>query len=87
MPKRVDANQPSIVEGLRALGATVLHLHALGKGVPDILVGHRGRLYLFELKSEKGHLTPRQQRWHHAWRGQVAVIRCLEDALAIMGLD
>lgn len=87
MPKRVDANQPDIVAGLRAVGATVLHLHELGRGVPDILVGHRGNLYLFELKSERGHLTPAQQRWHNAWRDSVAVIRSLEDALRALGVE
>lgn len=85
--KRVDANQASIVADLRAIGATVLHLHAVGQGCPDILVGFRGENYLFEIKSPKGRLTPGQEGWHSLWWGQVAVIRCLEDALAIMGLD
>lgn len=86
-PRRVDANQPRIVEGLRAIGATVLHIHMVAQNSPDIVVGHHGINYLFEIKVEKGQLRPGQQRWHQAWRGQVAVIRCLEDALAIMGLE
>ena len=86
MPKRVDANQPSIVEGLRAIGATVLHIHMVAQNSPDIVVGHHGINYLFEIKIAKGQLRSEQQRWHQAWRGQVAVIRSLEDALLIMGL-
>ena len=86
-PKRVDANQPDIVAGLRAVGASVLHLHAVGHGCPDVLVGHYGCNYLFEIKGPKGRLTGVQQVWYDLWRGQVAVVRSLEDALAIMGLD
>lgn len=84
-PKRVDANQPSIVEGLRAIGATVLHIHMVALNSPDIVVGHHGKNYLFEIKIEKGRLLAGQRRWHKLWRGQVAVIRSLEDALFIMG--
>lgn len=86
-PKRIDANQPAIVRELRQLGATVLHLHTLGKGCPDILVGHKGKLFLFEIKGPKGLLTAEQACWHTLWRGQVAVIRSIEDAMAVMGIE
>ena len=36
---RVDSNQPEIVATLRGMGCSVQHLHAVGKGVPDLLVG------------------------------------------------
>ena len=36
--KKVDANQPEIVEALRAIGYTVTLTHRLGAGFPDILV-------------------------------------------------
>lgn len=36
---RVDRNQPEIVAELRERDYIVVHLHTLGKGVPDILVG------------------------------------------------
>jgi hypothetical protein len=39
---RVDENQPIIVEALRAGGASIVHLHQLGQGIPDILVGAPG---------------------------------------------
>jgi len=35
---RTDANQSEIVAGLRAIGATVQPLHAVGKGCPDLMV-------------------------------------------------
>lgn len=85
-PKRVDANQAEIVADLRAIGASVEHLHDVGDGCPDIAVGCRGQNYLFEIKTEVGQLNQEQRDWHADWQGQVAVIRSSEDALAIMGL-
>jgi len=43
--KKVDANQPQIVKELRALGYSVELDH------DDILVGHNGRTYWFEIKT------------------------------------
>ena len=87
MPKRVDANQRSIVADLRAIGATVEDLHEVGDGCPDIAVGFRGQNYLFEIKTESGQLRANQRRWHDRWNGQVDVIRSSEDALTIMGVQ
>ena len=42
---RVDRNQAEIVVALRAGGASVQPLHAVGKGVPDLLVGWRGKIF------------------------------------------
>ena len=39
---KVDANQHAIVKLLRRLGATVQHLHHVGSGCPDLLVGAPG---------------------------------------------
>jgi hypothetical protein len=47
---RIDANQPAIVAAIRKMGATVLHLHTIGKGAPDILIGYQGKNALVELK-------------------------------------
>ena len=45
--KRVDNNQTQIVKALRDMGCTVEHLHAVGKGCPDIIVGFKGRRMVF----------------------------------------
>lgn len=79
-PSRVDANQAEIVRALREQGATVTHLHAVGHGVPDLLVGWAGMNYLVEVKDGKGKLTPDETEWHQEWRGQVVVIRSYEEA-------
>ena len=84
--RRVDNNQRSIVAALRDIGASVQHLHIIGKGCPDILVGFRGRNYLMEIKMERGKLTPDEDEWHERWRGQVAIVRDADDALRVIGV-
>ena len=37
--RRVDNNQALIVRAFRAAGCTVEHLHQIGKGCPDLLIG------------------------------------------------
>lgn len=85
--RRADANQKAVIAALRSVGATVVSLHAVGGGVPDLLVGYRGETYLLELKGSKsasssktggGKKTiPRQEAWRAAWRGRA--VRILED--------
>ncbi len=87
---RVDANQPEIVQALEKAGATVLHLHQLGKGAPDIAVGWRGLTYLFEIKdgakvASKRRLTDDELRWHLFWRGHVEIAESVDDALRKIG--
>jgi len=81
---RVDANQPEIVRQLREIGCSVLDTHDLGKGAPDIVVGWRGYNWLFEVKSDKGRMTPDETTFHLTWQGQIHVIRNVEQALEIM---
>lgn len=87
MPKRVDGNQAEIVEALRRCGATVQDLHEVGQGCPDILVGRAGKTYLLEIKNgQRGKLNSREVRWHRMWRGQVAVVRTVDEALRAVGV-
>jgi len=84
---KVDANQAEIVAALRKIGATVQPLHAVGQGCPDLLVGWRGMTSLLEVKDGKKppsarKLTEDQERWHAEWRGQVAVVETVEQAIA-----
>ena len=85
MPARVDSNQPEIVAALRKAGATVQHLHMVGKGCPDLLVGFRGRNFLLEIKSPGGRMTPAEQRFFDEWSGQVSIVCTIEQALAAIG--
>lgn len=97
---RVDTNQPEIVAALRYAGESVLLLHQVGGGAPDLLssgtracshcrhgvVGN----FLIEAKDgskppSKQKLTPDEQEFHDNWRGQVAIARTIGDALRIVG--
>lgn len=88
---RIDANQKKIVEGLRARGALVVSLSAMGKGVPDLLVMFRKRLYLLECKdgnkrpSERA-LTPDQKKFHALWSEVTSTVTSLEEALSAVGI-
>lgn len=89
MAKRIDDNQTEIVKGLRDIGATVQSLAPLGKGAPDLLCGHRGRNFLFEVKNpsqppSKRKLTDAETEWHQNWRGSVHTILNFGDALEII---
>lgn len=82
---RVDAGSQAIVEGLRARGCDV---RVIGSPV-DLLVGFRRQNYLLELKAEKARVRtdqPKQDAFLREWRGQVARIRSLDEALKVLGL-
>lgn len=89
---RVDANQSTIAEALRSCGATVQLIHAVGKGCPDLLVGFGGVNLLLEVKDgskspSKRKLTPDEATWHEEWRGQVAIVESVEDAIELLEID
>lgn len=60
---RRDGNEGEIVGALRAVGATVAKLS--GDGIPDLLVEHRGVLYLVEIKDKRvGYVHTRPRGKH-----------------------
>jgi hypothetical protein len=86
---RIDDNQKKIVEQLRRCGYSVQHLHMIGRGCPDILVGANNRNYLFEIKDEgktasKKKLTPDEEKFFQSWNGQVQIIENIDDALLLI---
>jgi hypothetical protein len=92
---KIDTTHRPIVEGLRAIGAHVVSLAAIGGGIPDLLVSHRNRWHLLECKRPLGprggssadgqHLRATQERFKSAARAPVHVVRSLEDALEAIG--
>jgi Holliday junction resolvase len=88
---KIDANQTQVVEALRAAGATVQSLAAVGQGVPDLLVGFQGKTVLLEVKDgrkppSERRLTEDQLKWHGAWRGgPLAVVDGVDAALRVLG--
>lgn len=91
-PKRADANQPDVVAALRAAGAKVCHLHAVGGGCPDLLVAFRGRWCVIEVKDgakppSERKLTPAEEAWHEEFGQHAPVYICndVDEALAAIG--
>jgi hypothetical protein len=94
MPKKVDANQPAVVQHLRECGLHVTLLHTLGKGVPDMVVTGYNHMagavlaLLVELKNGNGKLTDDEIAWHSKYPadGPLIVARSAEDVLKWFGM-
>lgn len=93
--RNADSNQTLIVSALRQVGALVQHLHTVGGGCPDLLVGFRKRLVLLEIKDgskkpSERRLTEAEEKFHALWKGAgfpVFVVETVEQALEAIGLD
>lgn len=86
---KIDRNQPEIVKALRDAGASVQSLAPMGKGVPDLLVGFHGRNFVMEIKDplrkpSEQQLTDDEKAWHFTWRGEVHIVKTVEDAFRVM---
>lgn len=96
---KVDANQPAIIDALRRVGCSVQSLAAVGDGVPDLLVwSPRVGLLLIEVKNPEEHsgevrrhpwraLTPDQVTFHRLWRGPIAIVWDVSEALRAAGVE
>jgi hypothetical protein len=88
---RVDANQLATINAFKAAmpDASVYDASACGEGFPDLVVGWRGRNYLFEVKNpdvrpSDRRLTDPQAAFHGSWQGQVHVAHSAAEMLAVM---
>jgi Holliday junction resolvase len=86
--KRVDKNQKDIVETFRKLGATVIDLSKVGKGLPDLLIGFNNKTALVEIKaSKKSKLTPHQEAFFREWNGgMLARVNDVDGAIRVINL-
>lgn len=88
--RRVDGNHAEIVKALRKIGCSVLSLHEIGKGAPDLCVGFRSRTMLIELKDgskspSKRKLNELQEKFRREWKGSpIAVAESPEHAVRIV---
>jgi hypothetical protein len=84
---RKDLNHWEITALLDQLGIGFVDMSALGRGVPDLVVGLRGIAHLWEIKNPqnsygKRGLNKNQIKWAENWRGSpVYVISSEDDAL------
>jgi len=86
---KVDSNQAEIVAAIRGRCASVTHLHTVGAGVPDLLVGFCNQNFLFEIKDgskapSQRQLTKAQLKWHSEWKGNAFIVETIEHALSIL---
>lgn len=79
----VDNNQPIIVEILRRRGFQVVHMHAVGKGFPDLIANKHGQTFLIEIKDGfKATYTKTQKEFYSKWLGsKIYTLRTEEEAL------
>lgn len=90
---KVDRNQAEIVAALRAIGAKVTSLAAVGNGVPDLLVLYRRVWHLLEIKDgskppSARKLTPDQVTWHAIHKdARVFVVASADEAIAAVQRD
>lgn len=85
LKSRVDKNQPEILNHLKNLGIKYRALHFVGKGFPDLIVGFRGKNYLFEIKSKNGEKTKKEEEFFSSWDGQVKEVRHIDEILKEIG--
>lgn len=85
-----DANQAEIRKALDAIpGVSTARLSI--EGCDDLLVGYRGRNYILEVKNPRRspkhqELTEAEKKLHARWRGQIAVVKTLDDCFRELGI-
>ena len=60
------------------------HLHTVGRGCPDLLVGYFGTNIVIEVKQPGEKLTPDEQEWHAKWQGYATIVYTEDDANRIL---
>jgi hypothetical protein len=82
---RIDTNHKEIVDKLRCIPNVSVRSVAQLKGFCDIIVGYRGRNYLFEIKKDgKSKLTDKEKIFQDTWHGQVLTIYNIDDILKLI---
>ena len=82
-----DANHSLIAYAARSAGASVHNTHRVGGGFGDQLWGIAGLNLLVEAKTNTGRLNKNELLFHTEWRGQIAVVRTVEEQCRTQGAD
>jgi Holliday junction resolvase len=87
--RRTDENQHEIIQALQQIGCAVADTSAAGEGFPDLVVGYHGKNYLIEVKDgnkspSRQSLTASQIRFHGRWRGQIAIVKSVNEAIELV---
>ena len=79
---RIDGNQNDIVDALRSIDGVTVEL-----GHDDILVGHNGVTYWYEVKAgPKSVIKPSQKKLLAEWTGHYEIVWSLDMILEDMGI-
>jgi hypothetical protein len=73
----------------KSLYALIAHLKKMGlvPGVSDLIIGHEGRMYFMEVKTETGVMSENQrhfQDWAMRCRMPYAIVRSAENAVSAL---
>lgn len=79
---KVDVNQTEVVKAFRNLGFSVLHLHQVGNGCPDLAIGKHGKTWLCEIKQSSKHkLTQDEEQFWRDWLGSLILITSIDEVI------
>lgn len=86
---KVDSNQSEIVAAFRKFGCSVLPLHMVGGGCPDIAVGKNRKTILIEIKDgnkakSARELTKDETKFHSEWLGSLIIVEGLGDVISVV---
>jgi hypothetical protein len=86
LASKVDDNHKDIVEGLRKNEGISVKSVATIKGFADILVGYKGKNFLYEIKDpskskSSRRLTKLEKEFSEKWCGGYKVVFTIEDIL------
>lgn len=90
---KIDSNHTEIVSAFRKLGCSVLPLHMVGRGCPDLAIGKCSKTVLVEIKdgsktASRKELTKDEQKFHAEWLGSLFVVESVSDVIALVkGLE
>lgn len=78
-----DKNQTEVAGWYEELFCSVVDLHGVGFGCPDLMIGLAGRTELVEVKTEAGNAEASQVRFNRDWRGsEVKTVTTHADVIA-----
>ncbi len=86
---KVDRNHAEIVAAFRKFGCSVLPLHTVGSGCPDIAIGKNHKTALVEIKdgnkpASAQELTKDEQKFHEGWLGSLFIVKGLDDVITLV---
>lgn len=83
--RRVDKNQPEIMQALQAAGYRCWSTHRAGFGIPDVLALSKTNIpVLLEIKMPGEKLTDAETKFHFVYDAPIAIVDSIEAAIKTM---